>query len=87
MPRAEGKLASSTAVPPSVKVSDRQKGSSPQQSRKRRGSGMRRRRRRRGINGKWGPYKNEKSVSRSRRCQLESADSNGWREDVPRILF
>lgn len=34
-----------------------------------------------------GPYKNEKSVSRNRRCQLESADPNVWREEMPRRLF
>lgn len=33
------------------------------------------------------PYKNEKSVSRNRRCQLESADPNVWREEMPRRLF
>lgn len=70
---------------PRSKFSERQKGSSPQQNRKRRGSGTRRR----GTNGKWGqgPYMNKKSVSRSRRCQLESADPSGWSEEVPRILF
>lgn len=33
------------------------------------------------------PYKNEKSVSRNRRYQLESADPNVWREEMPRRLF
>lgn len=34
-----------------------------------------------------GPYKNKKSVSRNRRCQLESAHPKVWREEMPKRLF
>lgn len=34
-----------------------------------------------------GSYRNEDSVSRNRRCQLESADLSGWREEMPRTAL
>lgn len=88
MPGAVGKLASSTSVPlPQTKFSKRQKG----HLHSRTGKG--------GVleqgggeeasvgNCGQGPYKNENSISKNRRCQLESADPSGWRGEVPRRLF
>lgn len=87
--RAVGKLASSTSVPlAQTKFPKRQKGHL--QSRTGKGGVLEQG----GGGGEasvgncgQGPYKNENSISKNRRCQLESADPSGWRAEVPRTVF